>query len=337
MFILLTTLTIIIYLVVVVCASIVPLRSRYSAYERTRRQKQGEENIDKDVQRDATQGDIAGILRVVGALALVIFILLSLTTFGWLYGTVTAVAGVVCYGAIARLLLVHNLSQNLYMRYESQLLDFVVRHQNIFRFFRTVPSDTTIERIGSRDELVFTLENLPGILNKEEQRLLVAGLQFGNQRVESVMTPRSVLDVVKDSDTVGPLLLDELHKTGHSRFPVVDGDVDHVVGVLHIQNLLKLQDKKTHHARDVMTTPVYYIKGSQTLSAALAAFLRVRHHLFVVVNEYRETVGILTLEDVIEALIGRKIIDEFDTHDDLRAVAARNPRGNNEPAKHTDV
>ncbi len=319
------------------CASIVPLRSRYSPYERTRRQKEGEADIAKDIQRDATSSDIAGVLRVVGALALVIFILLALTTFGWLYGAIAAVAGVLCYGALARIPLIHDATQQIYLRYEPKLLSFVERNQKVFRFFRTVPADNPITRIGSRDELVFTVENLPRILSKEEQRLLVSGLQFGDKQVESVMTPRSVLDVVKKSDTVGPLLLDELHKTGHSRFPVVDGDVDHVVGILHIQNLLRLQDKKTHHARDIMTTPVYYIKESQTLSAALAAFLRTHHHMFIVVNEYRETVGVLTLEDVIEALIGRKIIDEFDMHDDLRAVAARNPRGNNEPAKHTNV
>ena len=334
-----TLLTLIMYLVVVITASILPLRSHYSAYERTRRQKEGDKMIAVDIQREKVADDIAGVLRVISALALVVFILLALTTFGWLFGAIAAVAGVLCYGAIARLTPIHEACQRLYGRFERTVLTFVERHQPIFRFFRTVP-DMTLQGnalIASREELVFTIEHLPALLSRDEQRMLTHGLGFGGKTVESVMTPRSVIDAVQQGDTIGPLLLDELHKTGHSRFPVIDGDVDHVVGVLYIHNLLQLHDKKTHKASSLMTTPVYYINQEQTLDHALAAFLRTHHHLFIVVNEYRETVGVLTLEDVIEALLGRKIVDEFDAHEDLRAVAARNPRGNNKPSGHTDV
>jgi CBS domain containing-hemolysin-like protein len=78
-----------------------------------------------------------------------------------------------------------------------------------------------------------------------------------------------------------------------------------------------------------MEKKVYYINQDQTLDHALAAFLKTRHHLFVVVNGYRETSGILTLEDVIETLLGREIVDEFDLYDDLRAVAAQTASENN--------
>lgn len=78
---------------------------------------------------------------------------------------------------------------------------------------------------------------------------------------------------------------------------------------------------------------VFYIHGQKSLTRALHGFLKTRHHLFVVVNEYRETVGLLSLEDVIEALIGATIVDEFDAFDDLRAVAERNPNRNNQPER----
>jgi CBS domain containing-hemolysin-like protein len=86
-----------------------------------------------------------------------------------------------------------------------------------------------------------------------------------------------------------------------------------------------------------MEPRVFYIKNTQTLRHALAAFLRTRHHLFIVVNEFQETVGLITLEDVIESLLGKKIVDEFDAHEDLRAVAARNPHGNNVSSARKDV
>jgi CBS domain containing-hemolysin-like protein len=132
-------------------------------------------------------------------------------------------------------------------------------------------------------------------------------------------------------------VLDDLHKTGHSRFPVTDGDIDHVIGMLHIQDIFTLDAKRSVTAEKAMEPRVFYIREDQTLDHALVAFLRTHHHLFIVVNEFRETVGILSLEDVIEALLGRKIIDEFDTHEDLRLVAMRNPRGNNHPLKSEDV
>jgi CBS domain containing-hemolysin-like protein len=90
-------------------------------------------------------------------------------------------------------------------------------------------------------------------------------------------------------------------------------------------------------AEKAMEPRVFYIKEDQSLGHALAAFIRTHHHLFIVVNEFRETVGLLSLEDTIEALIGRKIVDEFDTHEDLRAVAARNVRGNNHPKNLENV
>jgi magnesium and cobalt transporter len=152
------------------------------------------------------------------------------------------------------------------------------------------------------------------------------------------MTPRGVIDTIGKKELLGPLVLDDLHKTGHSRFPVTDGDIDHIVGVLHIQDLLVLDARqRSATAEKAMEPRVFYIREDQTLDHALTAFLRTRHHLFVVVNEFRETVGIVSLEDVIETLLGRKIVDEFDAHEDLRAVAARNPRGNNEPQKHEDI
>ena len=76
-------------------------------------------------------------------------------------------------------------------------------------------------------------------------------------------------------------------------------------------------------AEKAMDSGINYIRQDQTLNQALAAFLKTHKHLFIVVNESRETVGLLTLNDVIQELIGHPIIDEFDTHDNLHAVAKR--------------
>jgi CBS domain containing-hemolysin-like protein len=86
-----------------------------------------------------------------------------------------------------------------------------------------------------------------------------------------------------------------------------------------------------------MEPKVLYIHEEQPLNDALSACIKHRRHLLVVINEFRETVGVITIEDAVEQLIGRKIVDEFAEHDDLRKVAERNPRGNNLPKNHSDV
>jgi CBS domain containing-hemolysin-like protein len=86
-----------------------------------------------------------------------------------------------------------------------------------------------------------------------------------------------------------------------------------------------------------MQPRVFYIRENHSLEHALHGFLRTRHHLFIVVNEYRETVGLLSLEDVIEALLGRSIVDEFDEYDNLRKVAEGNPKGNNQPKDEVNL
>jgi len=86
-----------------------------------------------------------------------------------------------------------------------------------------------------------------------------------------------------------------------------------------------------------MEQRVFYIHQEDTLEHALAAFIRTRRHLFVVINGNRETVGLLSLEDVVEALLGRKIMDEDDVHEDLHAVARQRGQHNNRPDEHIDL
>ena len=117
----------------------------------------------------------------------------------------------------------------------------------------------------------------------------------------------------------------------------MDGDIDHIIGVLYIRDLLTLVDKRSHRAETVMEQKVYCINQNQKLEKALSAFIKTHHHLFIVVNDYRETAGVVTIEDVIEALLGRKIVDEDDVIVDLRAFAAKNPHHNNKSSAATDV
>lgn len=329
----------IVYGVLLVAAGVEPSRSRLSSFELKRRQKQPQKTVEIDVLRERHFQTIRACLWVLVGLLLVLFVLLLVAALGWIVGVALAVAGVLGYVAIAHVPSVRTRSQRLYDKYELQLLQFIDQHSRWFTYVRGVAMSLPQPeaKIDSREEFLHVVARSGTLLTTQERQLIESGLGFNEKTVNSIMTPRSVIDSIPKDELLGPLILDELHKTGHSRFPVTDGDIDHVVGVLHLRDMVLLQSKRSVKALTAMKTPVYYIKETQTLQQALGAFLKTHHLLFVVVNEYRETVGIITLEDVIEALLGRKIIDEFDAHEDLRAVATRNPHKNNQPRQHHDV
>lgn len=157
-------------------------------------------------------------------------------------------------------------------------------------------------------------------VNANEIEIVRHALSFSEKQVRSIMTPRRMVVSVKGNDLIGPVVINELHNSGHSRFPVTDDkDQEKFTGILYLKDLLGVRDGGT--VKDFMRKQVYYVHEEQTLNHALDAFLKTNHHLLVVVNTFEEFVGVLSIEDVIEQIIGRQIVDEFDQHADLRAVA----------------
>ena len=168
-------------------------------------------------------------------------------------------------------------------------------------------------------------------ITKDELSIALHALQFGEKQVGDVMTPRKKMSFVGVNESIGPVLLDELHDSGFSRFPVYDGKQDNIVGVLYLKDLLKSANGGL--VKSIMHKKVFYVHEQSSLHSLLSAMLSTHSHVFVVVNNFEELVGLVSLEDVLEEIIGKQIVDEFDKHDDLRAVAsleANKERKNNE-------
>lgn len=323
----------------VLVAGMLPRQTKMSLFEIERRKKAGDPEAIKVHRRETLRDNILSLQRVLCSLLLVLFVLLSVLAFGWLIGVLVAVVVALEYSAVSRLGPVSRLAQKIYDHHESSLLRFVEKYPRTFRFIKAaLPSMIPAAHLDSKEELEHLVQNASAVLSVEERKRILNGLKFDAREVKEIMTPRGMIDGIQKNELLGPLVLDDLHKTGHSRFPVIDGDVDHIVGMLYIQNLLVVDSgKRSNSVEKAMEPRVFYIHEQQSLAHALAAFIRTRHHLFIVINEFRETVGVVSLEDVMEALLGHKIVDEFDTHEDLRLVASRNPRGNNHPKKREDV
>lgn len=332
-----TLLCLVVLALLVAIAGVRPVVTDMSGFELNRRKQNGDKHAEVHLRRRELFADVVSLQRVLEALFVVLFTSISVVTFGWFLGIIIAVIVALEYGALARVPLWRRRVQKIYEQYEDHVLRFVEKTPWLFALFRRVTPEKTDLRLDSRDELEQLVAESGALLSNEEKKIITQSLRFEDKKVSEIMTPRSMIDSINHSELLGPLVLDDLHKTGHSRFPVVNGDIDHVMGMLYIQDLLTLDKKRSLTAEKAMNPKVFYIREDHQLPQALAAFLRTRHHLFIVVNKYRETVGLVSLEDVLEALLGRKIVDEFDAHEDLRAVAERNPRGNNTPKTHEDI
>jgi CBS domain containing-hemolysin-like protein len=339
MFTFLLIVLIAVYLKLVLVTAMRPTQILLSTSELHRRTEQGDMTAKRQLAQASASSDLRSLLQLASAILLIATALLSVGLFGWLLGIVISLALVVSYGLLSRLRLTRYIAAKLNGFYEPHMMRFANEFPTVMHAIGIyIPSDdSAATRLGSREELQELIHTSEGILSSQEKKLLVHGLSFSGVRVKTVMTPSAAIVTIKKSEFLGPLTLSELYKNGHSRLPVIDQDIDHVVGVLHLQSLLTLDVKHSVTAEKAMESRVFYIRDDQTLHHALAAFLRTHHQLFIVINEYRETVGLLTLDDVIEALLGRKIIDEFDSHEDKRLVALRNPHENNMPIDREDI
>lgn len=147
---------------------------------------------------------------------------------------------------------------------------------------------------------------------KDEQKILKGIVTFGNTETKQIMCPR--IDVFAlDEKTEFTALIDQVVAKGFSRIPVFRDTIDTVIGVLYVKDLLPHIDKKKFDWNKLLREP-YYVPENKKLDDLLEEFQSKRIHLAVVVDEYGGTSGVISLEDVIEQIVG-DISDEFDETD----------------------
>ena len=146
---------------------------------------------------------------------------------------------------------------------------------------------------------------------KEEERELIHNIfGFDDANASEIMTPRADMFVI---DVNEQLKLDEIVKSGFTRFPVIDGDIDHVVGILNIKDLLRHQATLAEEidVRKIMRE-AYFVPENKKLDSLLRRFKKRKQHMAIIVDEHGGVSGLITLEDTLEEIVG-EIIDETDT------------------------
>ena len=137
--------------------------------------------------------------------------------------------------------------------------------------------------------------------------------KFSQLSVRDAMMTRAQMDVIKTTDSIDRIIAYAVD-TAHSRFPVIEEDKDHIIGILHAKDLLKYTLNPEQFKLEHILRPAVFVPESKSLNSLLKDFQAQRNHMAIVVDEYGGISGLVTFEDVIEQIVG-KIEDEFDEDD----------------------
>lgn len=203
-----------------------------------------------------------------------------------------------------------------FMAYPLKVLDVLfsplslpMRSATIFLYNKLGKQKTNLSVDHLSQALELTSE---GDTTREEQKILEGIVTFGNTDTKQVMRPR--IDIFALSEEMKfPDVITEIKNHGYSRIPVFSENMDNVLGVLYVKDLLPYIERKIFDWISLIREP-YFVPENKKLDDLLVEFQEKKNHLAVVVDEYGGTSGIVTLEDIIEEIVG-DISDEFDDED----------------------
>ncbi|MDQ5881363.1 MAG: hemolysin (HlyC) family protein [Pseudomonadota bacterium] len=181
------------------------------------------------------------------------------------------------------------------------------------------PRPTFFERLSSlllrepedREQLIQLLHSAfeRNLLDADALSITEGALSASETSVRDVMVPRAQMDTIDVDDPLGEIVA-QVIQAAHSRFPVHDGNRDNVIGILLAKDLLRMQTEEGFSLRDWLR-PAVFIPESKRLNVLLREFRVSRNHMAVVVDEYGGVAGLVTIEDVLEQIVG-DIEDEYD-------------------------
>jgi len=186
------------------------------------------------------------------------------------------------------------------------------------------PKSSWLERLGTllirkpedREQLITLLHSAfeRNLLDSDALSMIEGVMQVSEMQTRDIMVPRSQMDVVDISETPDKFIPFVI-ETAHSRFPVTEGSEDNIIGILLAKDLLRYYaGEEEFNIRD-MLRPAVFIPESKRLNILLKDFRSNRNHIAIVVNEYGGVAGLVTIEDVLEQIVG-EIEDEYDFDED---------------------
>ncbi len=154
-----------------------------------------------------------------------------------------------------------------------------------------------------------------GVLEEDEKEMITSIFEFGETEVNEVMIPRIDMEALPMTATLKEAA-DLVQSCGHSRIPVYENDLDHIKGILYAKDLIGRSDEDSSRILPELIKEAYFIPETKKISELLKEFQTEKIHMAVIVDEYGGTEGLVTLEDILEEIVG-EIQDEYDQEENL--------------------
>ena len=165
-----------------------------------------------------------------------------------------------------------------------------------------------------------------GVLKEQESDVIENILQLDRIKVEEILTPRTVVYALDGSRTLKDIIENEDAIYKFSRIPVFDGSIENITGLIMTKKIFKHAQKDDTKTLNDIKKNIFKISENIPVSKALDLFIKKKDHMFLVVDSYDQTEGIVTLEDCVETILGVEIMDESDSDADMRELAKRKMR-----------
>ncbi len=188
---------------------------------------------------------------------------------------------------------------------------------------RLVPDRDDANQVSAEElQTIAMLSRRSGEIGAEQEQVITNILQLNHKSVRDVMTPRTVTFSLDMHVTIREAMAQAEKWRMHSRVPVYDRDKDNVVGMVLSREMFMAaaENRYDTRLRDIMG-PVHFVPETAPLNRVFIDFFERRQHLFVAVDEYGSVTGVISMEDIIEEIMGREIVDESDTTRDMRELA----------------
>ena len=168
----------------------------------------------------------------------------------------------------------------------------------------TFEESTTQTAPQSLAEFIEMIKRTPkSVLSNADRKRIAAIMSFDAHRVRDLMVPKKQMVFVKDTEILGPLMLDRLYKSGFTNFPVVDYS-DKVLGIIHTEALNTLEIKNTDRAAKYLDAIVYYLHEDDTLEFAVSEIERTNSYYFLVLDKKEALAGFFTVQMLLDYLLG---------------------------------
>ncbi len=190
---------------------------------------------------------------------------------------------------------------------------------------RLIPQQGSQEQISPEElQTIAALSLKSGQIEIDQERVINNVLELQTRMVRQVMTPRTVTFSLDEDTTVEDAMKNVKQLSSHSRVPVYQGEQDNVTGIIMRKDvLLAAAQKQAEKKLSSLKQTVHFVPETAPLNRILIDFFDRRQHLFVVVDEYGSMTGIISMEDILEEIVGREIIDESDRTLDMRELARK--------------